>query len=284
MQFLHVLLLLASSTHALHASRRTAAPAAHRTVLNSAAVAAPTTRRALLGAAAATAASRALPAAAAGTLVTLELNVARKPSDALRIEVLAEGAPESAAYFLALCRGTLQARCADVDEPALSRDAASARAQDRNCLDQQGVDVNLLNSQMWRLVPDKRVDFGRIDSGFAGREPPTLAAETSDLKPSTRGAVSIRKGGGAFEFTIAPQNNPSLDREDLVVVGRVLAADLPVLDALNAIPAKKDLVQLGDVPPLGSKIARACEYAKPDATCAQFKPLKRVVVSGVSVS
>ena len=99
-----------------------------------------------------------------------------------------------------------------------------------------------------------------------------------------RGAVSVKRGGGAFEFTITPKTNPGLDKEELVCVGRVLDEDLPVLDALNAIPAKKDLVQLGDVPPLGSKIARACEYANPDATCAQFKPLKRVVVSGVAVA
>ena len=131
--------------------------------------AAPTlpTRRALLGAAAAAAASSALPASAAGTLVTLELNVARAPSAPLRIEILAENAPKSAEYFLALCRGSLRARCLDADEPGLARAAASARAQERICLDGQGVDVNLVNSQMWRLVPDKRVDFGRIDSSFA---------------------------------------------------------------------------------------------------------------------
>ena len=64
---------------------------------------------------------------------------------------------------------------------------------------------------------------------------------------------------------------------------QVAAADLPVLDALNAIPTKKDLVSLSDVPPLGAKFARACEYANPDASCAQFKPLKRVVVSGSAV-
>jgi cyclophilin family peptidyl-prolyl cis-trans isomerase len=250
-------------------------------------IAAPTlpTRRALLGAAAAAAASSALPAKAAGTLVTLELNVARAPSAPLRIEILPENAPKSAEYFLALCRGTLRARCADYDEPGLARAAASARAQERICLDQQGIDVNLVNSQMWRLVPDKRVDFGRIDSSFAAREPPSFPAEANgELRPSQRGAVSVKRGGGAFEFTITPKTNPGLDKEELVVIGRVLDEDLPVLDALNAIPAKKDLVSLGDVPPLGSKIARACEYANPDATCAQFKPLKRVVVSGVAVA
>ena len=107
-----------------------------------------------------------------------------------------------------------------------------------------------------------------------GAEPPSFTAEAGgDLRPSQRGAVSVRRGGGAFEFTITPKTNPGLDKEELVCIGRVLDEDLPVLDALNAIPAKKIWCpSLGDVPPLGSKIARACEYANPDATCAQFKP------------
>ena len=66
----------------------------------------------MLGAAAAAAAnSVVLPAKAAGTLVTLELNVARAPSAPLRIEILPENAPKSAEYFLALCRGTLRVNC-----------------------------------------------------------------------------------------------------------------------------------------------------------------------------
>ena len=154
---------------------------------------------------------------------------------------------------------------------------------ERACLDAQGVDVGFANSQLWRLVPDKRVDFGRVDSSFSARVPPTFAEETNALRASAKGNVSVKRGGGAFEFTVAPANSPGLDREDLVVVGRVAPADLPFLDALNAIPTKKDLVSIGDVPPLGKSFARACEYSSPDPTCAQFKPLKRIMVVGSSV-
>ena len=147
------------------------------------------------------------------------------------------------------------------------------------------VPATLARSTLWRLVPDARLDLGRLDSFFAGREPPTFAAEHNDLRASARGAVSVRRGGGAFEFTIAPRESPALDRpeEALVVVGRVFDADLPLVDALNAIPSKRDLVRLGAVPPLGASFARACEYANPDPTCAQFKPLRRVVVARASV-
>ncbi|KAH8062576.1 glucose-6-phosphate isomerase [Aureococcus anophagefferens] len=126
---------------------------------------------------------------------------------------------------------------------------------ERACLDAQGVDVGFANSQLWRLVPDKRVDFGRVDSSFSAGVPPTFAEETNALRASAKGNVSVKRGGGAFEFTVAPANSPGLDREDLVVVGRVAPADLPFLDALNAIPTKKDLVSIGDVPPLGKRDA-----------------------------
>lgn len=248
-------------------------------------------RRAVLGSAPFAALGAALPAAAAAApvataLVTLDLSIARAPADPLRIAVYGGDAPESAAYFLALARGTLRCECAGAGDDArfLARDAAKKRLGERACLDAQGPDTSLVGSSLWRLVPDKRLDFGRLDSSFSGRDPPTFAAETNgDLRASDRGAVSVRRGGGAFEFTIAPGYSPGLDREDLVVVGRVVDEDLGVLDALNAIPSKRDFAMIGDVPPLGGTFARACEYTSFDPTCAQFKPLKKIVVARAGV-
>ena len=47
----------------------------------------------------------------------------------LRIEILPENAPKSAEYFLALCRGTLRARCADYDEPGLAQEPPPRRGR-----------------------------------------------------------------------------------------------------------------------------------------------------------
>ena len=219
-------------------------------------------------------------------VVTLDLSIARAAPSPLRIELFGDAAPESVAYFSRLASGTLRAECADEEDDGstIARTATSRRMGARACLDMQGVDVGFANSQLWRLVPDKRVDFGRVDSSFVARVPPTFAAETNDLRPSAKGAVSVKRGGGAFEFTVAPKENPALDKEDLVVVGRVASADVAFLDELNAIPTKKDLVSLSDVPPLGGKFTRACEYAAPDPTCAQFKPLKRIMVVSSAVA
>ena len=139
----------------------------------------------------------------------------------------------------------------------------------------------MLGSSIFRVVPDYRIDFGRVASRFANRDPQPFPEERTEYR-QTRGAVSVKRGGGAFEFTIAPRDNPALDNEDLVVIGYVIPASLPTLDALNSIPSKRSPFDL-NVPPLGSSFARACEYSSPDPTCAQFKPLRKVSISRITL-
>jgi hypothetical protein len=78
--------------------------------------------------------------------------------------------------------------------------------------------------------------------------------------------------------------NKALDNEDLVVIGRVVEDDMAFLDVINSIPTRKDIIKIGEVPPLGSKFARACDFTAPDSTCAQFKPLKKIIVTEASVT
>lgn len=215
-------------------------------------------------------------------VVTLNLSIARGPSRPLHIELFQDAPMASVEFFTSLANGKLKAPCAMGDNSNIEI-----------CEDYQSIDVGYKGSQLWRLVPNKRMDFGRVDSMFTSRIPPNIAVEdqqqnNNDLlvfKPSTRGAVSIKRGGGAFEFTVTPSYNLSLDtdREDLVVVGRIAEDDMPFIDEINAIPVRKDIVKLGDVPPLGSNFARACDFTAPDSTCAQFKPLKRIIVTESSV-
>jgi len=206
-------------------------------------------------------------------LATLDLSIARGPSKPLRIELFGNAAPASVDFFSTLASGKLRAPCAD----------------DANfdiCQEYDTIDVGYKGSQLWRLVPNKRLDFGRVDSMFASRIPPTIAAEGNNggLMASSRGAVSMKRGGGAFEFTIAPAYNKALDNEDLVVIGRVAEDDMAFLDVINSILTRKDIIKIGEVPPLGSKFARACDFTAPDSTCAQFKPLKKIIVTEASVT
>merc|ERR1740117_2245262 len=64
------------------------------------------------------------------------------------------------------------------------------------------------------------------------------------------------------------------------------ASSMDFVTILNTkIPTRKDLSDRKgiNVPPLGSTFARACNFSEPNTTCAQFKPIGRIVVTEVSV-
>jgi len=156
-------------------------------------------------------------------VVTLDLSIARGTPKPLKIEVFGDSSAE-AKFFVGLASATIQAPCAPTK---IEGDANIDEGE--TCRDYESLSVGYKGSQLWRLVPNKRIDFGRVDSMFANRVPPTFATQGSSkstattIKPSTKGAVSMKRGGGAFEFTVTPAYNPALDspKEDLVVVGRI---------------------------------------------------------------
>ena len=218
-------------------------------------------------------------------VVTLNLSIARGPPKPLRIEVFGNGNSAEAQFFVGLASATVRAPCAPTK---IEGDANIDEGE--TCKDYESLSVGYKGSQLWRLVPNKRIDFGRVDSMFANRVPPTFATAsktaTTSIRPSTKGAVSMKRGGGAFEFTVTPEYNPALDsaKEDLVVVGRIApdAASSDFLEYLNTkVVVRKDILSSGaDVPPLGyAGFARACDFSSPDKTCAQFKPIGRIVVA-----
>lgn len=212
-------------------------------------------------------------------VVTLEVAVSGGERTSLALDLYGDAAPASVQFLVELASGQLRAECGEASEGlAPARVKAGQRNLERACLDTQGRGVSLVGSQVWRIVPNRRVDFGRVSSDFAFRVPPELPTESTGLG-HTRGAVSVRRGGGAFEFSIAPNDNPALDKEDLVVVGHVSPASLDALDVIANLPSKKNPFGNAAVPPLGSSFARACEYSSPDPTCAEFKPLRKVVVT-----
>lgn len=53
----------------------------------------------------------------------------------------------------------------------------------------------------------------------------------------TKGSLSVKRGGGEFDFTLAPGPNPALDKDN-IVIGRVLEG-FEVLDVLNQSPVSQ---------------------------------------------
>ena len=117
-------------------------------------------------------------------------------------------------------------------------------------------DVSYDSSQVSRILKDQRIDVGKFSKGGGQRQEKTIDSigkvrvknvnvaentknsEQNQLHHVSGGEVSMRKGGGSFEFTIAPRANPSLDESQLIF-GRVTEG-MDVIEDINAIPTSKE--------------------------------------------
>jgi cyclophilin family peptidyl-prolyl cis-trans isomerase len=115
-----------------------------------------------------------------------------------------------------------------------------------------GRTVSYAYSQAWRIVKDVRVDLGRVKQidelnqspGTPQRQIALIEVpenrDVNDIAHSVAGAVSVRRGGGAFEFSVNPQPaevGSELDLED-IVIGRVLEG-MDTIEAINRVPTNQ---------------------------------------------
>ena len=85
-----------------------------------------------------------------------------------------------------------------------------------------------------------RVHYGNI-SRSRGSQPtggpdptPPTADGPNGVAHDAAGLLSVRRGGGSFEFTLTPRPNARLDAENLVI-GQVLGG-MEVLERINTLP------------------------------------------------
>jgi hypothetical protein len=75
--------------------------------------------------------------------------------------------------------------------------------------------------QVWRITP-RRIDAGQVRGKWAGRVPPSHpSTESASLSHDARGLVSVRRGGGSFDFGITTAPDAAADAES-IVIGRVV--------------------------------------------------------------
>lgn len=116
-------------------------------------------------------------------------------------------------------------------------------------------ELSYRSSQCTRIEKGKSILCGRLASGSAAKIEREIDATgyvrstlvnlaeeytTSDentLSHDRQGLISMKKGGGSFEFVITPRANPSLDATN-VVIGEVLDGS-DVVAALDAVPSRK---------------------------------------------
>uniref|UniRef100_A0A7S2XZB5 PPIase cyclophilin-type domain-containing protein n=1 Tax=Fibrocapsa japonica TaxID=94617 RepID=A0A7S2XZB5_9STRA len=146
-------------------------------------------------------------------------------------------------------------------------------------------------STVFRVDKDRRIDMGRVGAGMSTRLVRTtdstgrvrttkestadglINRESNDLKHDRPYLVSMKRGGGTYEFSIVPSPNSGLDKEN-IVFGEVISGK-DIIDAINAVPTTQE-------DPLGSKEAfsSAGKNFDPRAKIAYVnKPLKKIVIT-----
>jgi cyclophilin family peptidyl-prolyl cis-trans isomerase len=166
--------------------------------------------------------------------VYFDIAIAGRPAGRVVVGLFGQDAPQSVDSFVKICNGKLRGRG--------SRTASYAY------------------SIAWRILKDERIDLGRVKQvdeinqspGKPQRQLVLIAvpenSDTNDLEHSVPGTVSVRKGGGEFEFTITPsaQTNASGARlnSENIVIGRVLEG-MDIIDAMNSVPTNQKTVRDG---------------------------------------
>jgi cyclophilin family peptidyl-prolyl cis-trans isomerase len=183
----------------------------------------------------------------------------------------------------------LAAPCKPRAERALQKEQLEANKVYNTCIESQDKGVNYEYSQIWRIIPNERIDVGAVSGKFIAREYPTWQEDKANgLRHDSPGIVSVRKGNDSgFGFTIYPGNNDAaavLLDEEHIVVGKV--ENLDIVQELNAVPvitsSKVNYMGLTGGPTTKSAPTRACQYGGP-MYCNEYKPLNKLSIlnSGV---
>ena len=197
----------------------------------------------------------------------------------ITIGLFGKDAPQAVSAFKATCAGELAVPCpaeVDVSGEVMERSKQSKKAALRACLGSEGAPVSYAYSTIWSIQRGKRIDAGQVQGKYALRLAPSIPPnESAALTHDAAGLLSVRRGGGSFDFGITTAPTPEFD-EDFIVIGRVIDG-MDSVEVLDRAPVVKAADGLNVEGPRTSR-ASACEYSNPQPFCAQNKPLKKVML------
>jgi cyclophilin family peptidyl-prolyl cis-trans isomerase len=232
----------------------------------------------------------------------------------LTIGLFGNDAPQAVTAFRAACAGQLYAPCpeeADISGEVMERGKQSKKAALRSCFGSASEPVSYAFSQVWsyallealqpclsaprrlltrhysrparrRIQKGKRIGAGAVQGKFAMRVAPTTpSSESGSLSHDAAGLLSVKRGGGSFDFGITTGVGSADDDAQFAVIGRVIDG-LDSLAALDALPVVKAADALS-VEAASASRQRACEYSNPQPFCAQGKPLRKVTLMRTAV-
>lgn len=203
----------------------------------------------------------------------------------LTIGLFGNDAPQAVTAFRAACAGQLYVPCpeeADISGEVMERGKQSKKAALRSCFGSASEPVSYAFSQVWSIQKGKRIGAGAVQGKFAMRVAPTTpSSESGSLSHDAAGLLSVKRGGGSFDFGITTGVGSADDDAQFAVIGRVIDG-LDSLAALDALPVVKAADALS-VEAASASRQRACEYSNPQPFCAQGKPLRKVTLMRTAV-
>jgi len=210
-----------------------------------------------------------------------QVSAEEKKTLTVEIGLFGADAPEATRVFKQLVSGTLQVPCLDVpDDPEMIQRSELARRQAYKMCEGAAADpVSFSYSQVWRVLDGRRVDAGAVQGKFALRQAPiTPSTEAMSLSHDQPGLLTVRRGGGTFDFGLTAATTPEYD-DDFAVIGRAMNEDSrAAIDYLARVPVVKAAEAFGQGDGSTGSREKACSYGSPNAYCAQNKPLKKITL------
>lgn len=174
--------------------------------------------------------------------VRLQVAIGNDEPQDLVVGLFGEAAPASASLFAALCAGTVPGI------PGLTYKGSVAPRVEKN----RAIVLGRLSAGSAQTIERSIDNTGYVRSTLINRAEQFANADGNQLSHDRAGLVSMRRGGGEFEFVITPAANPALDK-DRIVIGEVLQG-LDVVAALNQVSQSSR-----PCPPLPA-LPRPCRY------------------------
>jgi len=202
----------------------------------------------------------------------------------LIVGLFGNDAPRAVELFKAACAGTLNVPCpteVDLSAEVTERAKQTKKTTLRACQGYADMPLTYAYSQVWSIQRGKRIGAGAVQGKFALRVAPSMpVTESSTLSHDSAGLLSMRRGGGSFDFILTTGPAPEYD-SDFAVIGRVLDG-MDALAELDAIPVVKaaDAFNVADA---SQSREKACAYDSPQPFCAQSKPLRKVTLLRTAV-
>lgn len=191
-------------------------------------------------------------------------------------------APNAAEAFKQLAAGTLNVPCKEMpDDPeVMQRSELARKAAYKTCEGAAATPVGYGYSQVWRILSGRRVDAGAVQGKFALRQAPkTPIQEAAGLLHDRAGLLSVRRGGGTFDFGLTASATPEYD-DDFCVIGRVLDDEsLQAVSLLAGLPVVKAAEAFGQGDGGTASREKACACATPLARNPRASVLRELHAS-----